>query len=226
MRTYTMLRGKPGIWFFSLDAGSLAAVFGARLTYRLPYFKARMTIAPRARDPLPQPVRAGARFEAAYEPTGPARVPAPGTLEHWLTERYCLYTLLGGRVLRAEIHHPPWALQPATAAIGANTMAPGRAAVRRAAAAFRPPSGRPDLAAPTRLSARQGGPGRARAPRRRAAASARTRLRHPRLGELELRHVVLQAADEPDQTLVTFAPSLRDRERLAALLHRLAPDSS
>jgi uncharacterized protein YqjF (DUF2071 family) len=50
--------------------------------------------------------------------------PAPGTLEHWLTERYCLYTLdEKERVLRAEIHHPPWPLQSADATITLNTMA-------------------------------------------------------------------------------------------------------
>jgi len=50
-------------------------------------------------------------------------------------------------------------------------------------------------------------------------SSGRKRLRHPRLGELELRHVVLHVADEPEQKLVTFAPSSLDEERLAALLH-------
>ena len=37
----------------------------------------------------------------------------PGTLEHFLTERYCLYTADGGRLYRAELHHPPWRLQAA-----------------------------------------------------------------------------------------------------------------
>ena len=46
-----------------------------------------------------------------------------GTLEHFLTERYCLYTLdKRRRVHRAEIHHPPWHLQQATADFELNTM--------------------------------------------------------------------------------------------------------
>lgn len=49
-------------------------------------------------------------------------------------------------------------------------------------------------------------------------ASGRKRLRHPQLGELELRHVVLQVADDPEQKLVTFAPSAADESRLAAAL--------
>jgi len=123
VRTYTTLGGKPGIWFFSLDAGSLAAVWGARLTYRLPYFRAQMAIA-RESAIRYRSARTGARFAGTYAPVGPARIPVPGTLEHFLTERYCLYTRFGGRVLRAEIHHPPWPLQPAAATLEENTMAP------------------------------------------------------------------------------------------------------
>jgi len=41
----------------------------------------------------------------------------------WLAERYCLYVVERGRALRADIHHPPWPLQPAEATIGLNTMA-------------------------------------------------------------------------------------------------------
>src|SRR6185437_4099738 len=48
---------------------------------------------------------------------------APGTLAHWLTERYCLYTVARNNVYRAEIHHTPWPLQDAEAEIHENTMA-------------------------------------------------------------------------------------------------------
>jgi uncharacterized protein YqjF (DUF2071 family) len=125
VRTYVTVGGRPGIWFFSLDAARAAAATAARLTYQLPYRHARMAIA-----------RAGSRIEyrsrartahavlrAAYEPTGPATHPAPGTLEHFLTERYCLYTVdRHARLRRADIHHPPWALQPAGAELAENTM--------------------------------------------------------------------------------------------------------
>ena len=46
-----------------------------------------------------------------------------GTLDYWLTERYCLYAAHGGHVYRGDIHHAPWPLQPAEAEIGVNTMA-------------------------------------------------------------------------------------------------------
>ena len=58
-------------------------------------------------------VRPGAHFDATYRPAGPARTPVPGTLEHWLTERYCLYTMRRSKVSRVEIDHVPWPLQPA-----------------------------------------------------------------------------------------------------------------
>jgi uncharacterized protein YqjF (DUF2071 family) len=49
---------------------------------------------------------------------------APGTLEYFLTERYCLYTAnKRGRIIRCQIHHPPWPLQLAEATFEKNTMA-------------------------------------------------------------------------------------------------------
>ena len=69
---------------------------------------------------------AGAISRASYLPTGPASHAARGTIEHFLTERYCLYTLDRRRhVRRADIHHAPWPLQPARAEIFENTMTEG-----------------------------------------------------------------------------------------------------
>jgi uncharacterized protein len=127
VRTYVTVAGRPGVWFFSLDAGSAPAVVAARLTYRLPYHRADMTIA-RSNDRIrydSRRARSQGELSAEYAPTGPAEPPQPGTLAHWLVERYCLYAVDGRqRVLRAEIHHPPWPLQPATATFRRNTMAP------------------------------------------------------------------------------------------------------
>lgn len=130
VRTYVTIAGKPGIFFFSLDAGSALAVAVARRAYRLPYFRARMsidrdgrTVRFTSRRTSPE-APAGAAFRARYRPTGAIFTAAPGTLEHWLTERYCLYTLDDERrVLRGDIHHPPWPLQPADADVELNTMA-------------------------------------------------------------------------------------------------------
>ena len=59
-----------------------------------------------------------------YEPSGDARAAKPGTLEHFLVERYCLFARdRRGRILRGDIHHAPWPLAPATGEIETNTMA-------------------------------------------------------------------------------------------------------
>jgi uncharacterized protein YqjF (DUF2071 family) len=122
VRTYATIGGRPGICFFSLDAGSRLAVAAARRAYRLPYFHARMTV---ARDGAVgyESRRAAAQLCVRYGPSGGASQARPGSLEYFLTERYCLYTLdWRRRVLRAEIHHRPWPLQPADAAWATNTM--------------------------------------------------------------------------------------------------------
>lgn len=126
LRTYVRVGGRPGIFFFSLDAGSRLAVKAARLLYRLPYEGAEMEI--RRSDGwihYRSRRREGpeAEFVGRYRPTSsPFRAPA-GTLEHFLTERYALYTVLrNGRVLRGDIHHGPWRLCEAEAEIERNTV--------------------------------------------------------------------------------------------------------
>jgi len=124
VRTYVRLADRPGVWFFSLDAASRLGVFGARLLYGLPYRTARMWHRALGEEILYRSERGPrAGFEARYGPTGPAAYSNPGSLEHWLTERYCLYAPGdGSRLRRAEIHHAPWPLQPAAATITRNDM--------------------------------------------------------------------------------------------------------
>ncbi len=129
VRTYVTVGGKPGIYFFSLDAARRSAVWAARLAYRLPYFSAKMSLQRRGDRVRFASVRSDSggppgELAGRYRPRGRPFEAAPGTLERELTERYCLYTLdEGRRVLRAEIHHRPWPLQRAEAAIERNTMA-------------------------------------------------------------------------------------------------------
>jgi uncharacterized protein YqjF (DUF2071 family) len=126
VRTYVELDGKAGIWFFSLDAESSFAVEAARRIYRLPYFRARMSAVAATEIEYASERTEGrpAAFRGRYGPTGDAVPPAPGSLEHFLAERYCLFTMHEGRVHWAEIHHLPWQLQPAEAEIAENTMPP------------------------------------------------------------------------------------------------------
>jgi uncharacterized protein len=129
VRTYVTVDGKPGIFFLSLDAASGLAVAGARRLYKLPYFRARMSLQQRGTRVTFESTRseAGAHrraFQASYRPVGPTFEAQSGTLEYFLTERYCLYTVEGRRLYRAEIHHPPWQISPADALIEENTMVP------------------------------------------------------------------------------------------------------
>jgi uncharacterized protein len=128
VRTYTTVRGKPGIYFLSLDAASHLAVIAARRAYRLPYFHAQMTIRRHADAISYRSERTSsdgdpAAFDARYGPTGGVFEAEAGSLEYFVAERYCLYTINErGQPLRAEIQHPPWPLQPAEASITANPM--------------------------------------------------------------------------------------------------------
>ena len=125
VRTYVTYRGKPGVYFFSLDAGNLLAVWAARRFYHLPYFHAEMSTTQSGEEIIYSSRRrsGAAELRGVYRPITPVRLRQRGTLEHWLTERYCLYTVNAGRIHRAEIHHAPWPLQDAEAQIELNTMA-------------------------------------------------------------------------------------------------------
>ncbi len=129
VRTYVIQNGKPGVFFFCLDAASPVAVEVARRWYNLPYFQARMKVASRGQVIQYSSERTDrrghpARFEAEYGPDGPVFAAQPGSLEHWLTERYCLYTSDSqDRIKRGDIHHLSWPLQPASASIRLNSMA-------------------------------------------------------------------------------------------------------
>lgn len=128
VRTYVNAGGKPGVWFFSLDAGSRLAVAAARLLYALPYRYAAFSIgleheSIRYHSRRPEGGPVPAEFCATYRSTEAPQLASPGSLAAWLTERYCLYAAdRARRLFRAEIHHPPWPLASATATIDRNTM--------------------------------------------------------------------------------------------------------
>ncbi|MDQ3169779.1 MAG: DUF2071 domain-containing protein [Acidobacteriota bacterium] len=127
VRTYVTAGGKSGVYFFSLDAANTLAVTTARAVLNLPYYVAEMAVSADGEDvryDSRRPSDPGARFRATYAPIAPARPPEPGTLEHFLTERYCLYNIDHvQKPYRLEIHHPAWPLQAAKATIAHNEMA-------------------------------------------------------------------------------------------------------
>jgi uncharacterized protein YqjF (DUF2071 family) len=129
VRTYVRAHGKPGVYFFSLDAGNPLAVMVARTMFHLPYFSAAMAVETKGicveyRSRRTTSGAPTAEFRARYRPVGPVQTARPGSLAYFFTERFCLYTLNRAfRLQRLEIHHLPWPLQAAEATIDVNTMA-------------------------------------------------------------------------------------------------------
>jgi uncharacterized protein YqjF (DUF2071 family) len=115
VRTYVLdERGTPGVWFYSLDAEQALAVRFARFFYRLPYFHARMPL----RWDTDGFLEYGCRRRGLatlrwawyrFRRTGPERRAEPGTLEHFLVERYVLFAAHRGRLYEARVSHDPYA---------------------------------------------------------------------------------------------------------------------
>lgn len=129
VRTYVKRGGHSGVWFFSLDAANPVAVRAARWRFHLPYFDARMRLTATAGDKFQYAslrTHRGAppaQFEGRYRPIGKPYESKAGDIDHWLTERYCLFSAdRRGQIHRGDIHHVPWPLQPAEAEIQVNTM--------------------------------------------------------------------------------------------------------
>lgn len=125
VRLYVEVDGKPGVYFLSLDATNPLAVWAARRYFHLPYHRAVMSVVCNGAEFAYQSRRVvgSAAFAAKYHPLGEQYESKPGTLEHWLTERYCLYAVSpDGKLLRNEVHHVPWPLYAAEANIETNTM--------------------------------------------------------------------------------------------------------
>jgi uncharacterized protein len=125
VRTYVTYGGKPGVYFFSLDAANLAAVWAACTFYHLPYFHAAMTCTQMERNILyhSRRLHGAAELRGSYRPTSDVRPSGKSSIEHWFTERYCLYTVHDAQVFRGDIHHRPWPLQDAQADFEMNTVA-------------------------------------------------------------------------------------------------------
>jgi len=131
VRTYVHFRGRdPGVWFFSLEASNSLAVRVARWRWHLPYFRAQMSLTRKgdsvhysSRRLWPGTAGAGSSIRASVgPPLGhglPAReLPAgralPGTLEHFLIERYILYACPApGQLLAGRVHHGPYPIREA-----------------------------------------------------------------------------------------------------------------
>jgi len=125
VRTYVHKDRVPGVWFFSLDANSAAAVLAARTFFFLPYYHSEMELekeddtidysSVRTDDPP-------AEFHASWNIGESLNYSHPGSIDFFLTERYCLYCERAGEIYRARIHHEPWPLREATLSSLSSTM--------------------------------------------------------------------------------------------------------
>lgn len=128
VRVYVEYQGKPGVYFFSLDATNPFAVWAARKFFHLPYYRAKINIANESQNFQYNSRRIDRRgtpaeLDVKYRPISNVYHAKKGTLEHFLTERYCLYAdLPDGTLTRTEVHHIPWPLQKAEAEVKKNTM--------------------------------------------------------------------------------------------------------
>ncbi|MDQ3820725.1 MAG: DUF2071 domain-containing protein [Acidobacteriota bacterium] len=118
VRTYVHLDNVPGVWFFSLDANSAVAVTAARAFFHLPYYNAKMSLEEEGETIIYSSRRTEtdsptAEFDATWGAGETIPYSKPGSLEFFLTERYCLYAAHGDKLYRCRIHHQPWPLQKA-----------------------------------------------------------------------------------------------------------------
>lgn len=128
VRTYVTYRGRPGVYFLSLDASNWLALTLARPWYHLNYYYANISVQKEEKYSVYRSIRkdrktASAAFYAKYISTSDVYYAEKDTLDHWLMERYCLYSFDSrNNIYCAEVHHRPWPLQKADVEIRENTM--------------------------------------------------------------------------------------------------------
>jgi hypothetical protein len=113
VRTYVHdARGRPGVWFYSLDCNRALAVAIARRFFHLPYFRARMVASLRERKIHYECQR---RDENAgvcryvWTPGEKSAPVAPGSLDFFLVERYLLFAADSeGQLYSGRVHHAPY----------------------------------------------------------------------------------------------------------------------
>jgi len=139
LRTYVTMQGKPGVFYFSVDAANLSAVWFARMFFRMQYWHSKIQVSGatsqsrKIAEPTihfrssrlhgPAAIKGPAKLEVIYSPEGEAAPARRGSLDEFLTERYCVYSRDRRKFYRSEIHHQPWPLQRASVEIRANSIA-------------------------------------------------------------------------------------------------------
>ncbi len=115
VRTYVRYGKRRGVWFFSLDAAHRLAVWVARQRWRLPYYHAHI----RWSQPTPHEIEYECRRtpevygRVRYRIEGTPEISPEGSLEHFLVERYTLFTAHRGQLYAGHVAHIPYRVQPA-----------------------------------------------------------------------------------------------------------------
>jgi uncharacterized protein YqjF (DUF2071 family) len=138
VRTCVRRDDKPGVYNFSADAANLSAVWFARMFFRVQYWHSAIQVSGAtvgARKSGENTIRFRSRrlhgpaaligpatFDVAYSPEGVAERARPGSLDEFLTERYCVYSYNRGKLYRTELHHQPWPLQHTGVEIQTNSL--------------------------------------------------------------------------------------------------------
>lgn len=127
LRTYVTYEGRPGVYFYSIDADSWLGGQLAQLMYHLPYYDADISLVENENQFEFHSVRHGrgpvGEFSCLYRPISEVFEAQAGTLDAWLTQRYSLFSTDSvGRIYRGDIEHGSWQLQRAEATIPCNTL--------------------------------------------------------------------------------------------------------
>lgn len=120
IRTYVHdAAGRPGVWFYSLDAAQSLGVAIGRRCFHLPYYRADMTAKVREGKIHYSCDRRGdwepSRSEFVYSGGDTLPAPDPASLEFFLVERYLLFSHRkhDGTLFSGQVHHIPYSIRTA-----------------------------------------------------------------------------------------------------------------
>jgi uncharacterized protein YqjF (DUF2071 family) len=127
--TYVMHREERGIWFFRIDAASLVGSMVGRRLFGLPYHHSTVSLDLEGEERIFQSAARGnagderPELRVRYRPRGPAHVAAPGTLAHFIVERFVMFSSGGsGTLLRGLEARAPRKIQECDVTVSRNTL--------------------------------------------------------------------------------------------------------
>lgn len=118
VRTYVSYKGVPGVYFFTLDADKSLAVLGGKVGALLPYREAKIKMTKKRgfvhfESDACGPDWMKGKLKLHYQPVSRAYSPSADSLEYWLFERYCFFTIGKKNIYRGDIHHTRWKIEQA-----------------------------------------------------------------------------------------------------------------